>query len=1130
MSGGIAKYLLLVTIGLLSPEALHIGALGWGSAWALDRSGQVRLLTQGETVQGKLTASPSRYEFELKPGMFLRLALLAEAPVQIVFADPAGRALTQASLAADSEVPVSAISSTSGRYALSIQPKEANVTGIAYRLGVAQIRPSHPEDQERLRADRLILQPSVPTSRQLARAAQNAVPNLERAGRIYQQLHDRDSVAILIRTGQAYSQAEDFIKAAAALKAAVRRSRDTSDPSLESWALNAVSAVYVIQGHGAEAASASQESLKLARATRNPWLEARALQGLGEAQYLNGYIEEALQSDLEAADLWSRLNWRRGEAEALLNLAYARGDLGEEQKALTALTRAETLWRALGDKTKTAETLRTFGIFYSKLDEKQKALDFYLQARELLPAYGERRMTAVLSNSTGWVYYDLGELGLAERYFREALELARAIGYSEGEGSCLHGLGLVSFARRHYRRAGEYYEQSLPVFRKMGNNWWASILALDIGTVLLAEGRTADALVSLNEALQLTRQHTGPYEEARCLEAIGQAYQASGQHDRAFESYTQALALRQAGGYRYLEAQTRLLLARLERDRGNLQEAYRQSASGVELIESVRTNVPGPEFRASYFASTHDYFEFHTDLLMRLHDEKASESLDAIAFQVTERGRARSLLDRLAESQVTVREGVDPALLAREAELNRSLNRAAGRQADLPANAKAELASTANKIENLDNEYEQVEALIRMRSPKYAGLMQPKLLTLGQVQRDLLDGDTILLEYTLGEECSYLWAVSKDSYHSYRLPGRIWIEKSALRIRTLVTAYEATPGATTRERRLRIQEAESHYWGAAMTLSEALLGPISTYIGNKRLVIVTDGALDYVPFAALPVPGRNAVNDPVPLVVEHELIRLPSASSLAVIRSETAGRRQPQKQLAAIADPIFEADDPRLPKRSQSLGTVPSPRSPKSVGSESNISYRRLAWSHNEAEAITKLTPIGQSFMAVGFDANLSLMSKGDLSTYRIVHFATHVTAHYEQPELSGVALSKFDRTGLPQEGFLRLHDIYNLRLPVDLVVLSGCESYLGKEVRGEGLLGIVRGFMYAGAKRVIASMWKVDDLATKELMVRFYQNIFNKGLTPAAALRQAQIEMWRSPDWRPPYYWAAFLLQGDWK
>ena len=184
----------------------------------------------------------------------------------------------------------------------------------------------------------------------------------------------------------------------------------------------------------------------------------------------------------------------------------------------------------------------------------------------------------------------------------------------------------MSFARRDYYRAGEYYEQSLPVFRKMGNNRWASLVALEIGAVLLAEGRTAAALVSLNEALHLIRQHRGPYIEAECLEAIGHAYQASGQHDRALEAYTQALALLQAGGYRHREAQTRLLLARLERDRGNLREAYTQSTSAVEIIESVRLSVPGPEFRASYFSSTHDYFEFHTDLLMRLHSEKPSES------------------------------------------------------------------------------------------------------------------------------------------------------------------------------------------------------------------------------------------------------------------------------------------------------------------------------------------------------------------------------------------------------------------------------------------------------------------------------------------------------------------------
>src|SRR5205085_9833483 len=128
----------------------------------------------------------------------------------------------------------------------------------------------------------------------------------------------------------------------------------------------------------------------------------------------------------------------------------------------------------------------------------------------------------------------------------------------------------------------------------------------------------------------------------------------------------------------------------------------------------------------------------------------------------------------------------------------------------------------------------------------------------------------------------------------------------------------------------------------------------------------------------------------------------------------------------------------------------------------------------------------------------------------------------------SGVVLSLLDREGKPQEGFLRLHEIYNLRLTADLVVLSACQTGLGNDVKGEGLIGLTRGFMYAGAKGVVASLWKVDDEATAELMKRFYAGMFTQGLTPAAALRQAQLEMWQSRRWHEPYYWAAFVIQGQ--
>jgi CHAT domain-containing protein len=173
------------------------------------------------------------------------------------------------------------------------------------------------------------------------------------------------------------------------------------------------------------------------------------------------------------------------------------------------------------------------------------------------------------------------------------------------------------------------------------------------------------------------------------------------------------------------------------------------------------------------------------------------------------------------------------------------------------------------------------------------------------------------------------------------------------------------------------------------------------------------------------------------------------------------------------------------------------------------------------------VVPWRSGFKALGFEASRATINRTDLSRYRIVHFATHGIVDYQHPELSGLVLSLVDEKGNPQDGFLRMHDIYNLKLPVDLVVLSACNTGLGREVKGEGFIGLTRSFMYAGAGGVVASLWKVDDDATAEFMKHFYESIFQKGMTPAAALREAQIAMWQQPRWQSPYYWAAFVIQG---
>jgi CHAT domain-containing protein len=409
----------------------------------------------------------------------------------------------------------------------------------------------------------------------------------------------------------------------------------------------------------------------------------------------------------------------------------------------------------------------------------------------------------------------------------------------------------------------------------------------------------------------------------------------------------------------------------------------------------------------------------------------------------------------------------------------------------------------------------------------------------------------LLLEYALGKERSFLWAVTGNSFASYELPRRETIETAAQRFYKLLNVSNQ-----------RQYKRESEL--AAAELGRTLLGPVADQLGKKRLLIVADGALQYVPFAALPTPeakgkgdgamGRKEKPRPVaprvsrpvaftPLIVNHEIVNLPSASTLAVLRRELVGRQPAARTVAVLADPVLQAGDARV-KQSGAGAMIEPGRTPassmagdaeaddpiRSAGESGALSLERLPFTRQEAETILTLAGDGKSFKALDFNASLATATSPELAEYRIVHFATHGLINSQRPQLSGIVLSLVNEQGRPQDGFLRMHDIYNLRFGAELVVLSACQTALGKRVKGEGLVGLVRGFMHAGAPRVAASLWNVRDEATAELMKRFYEKMLKDGLPPAAALRAAQVSMWKEKRWEAPYYWAGFALQGEWK
>ena len=632
----------------------------------------------------------------------------------------------------------------------------------------------------------------------------------------------------------------------------------------------------------------------------------------------------------------------------------------------------------------------------------------------------------------------------------------------------------------------------------------------------------------------------------------------AGQASRQFRE-----SLRLAKGVGDLRAQSVALfgIARTAASRGNLEDARAAVEQVLPIVDSLRTRVASPNLRASYFATLREPYDFYVELLMQMHRSNPDAHYDVVALEMLERARARALLETLSESRTVLPSGAESGLLEKERSLRELIE--GKREVQVAVLSKSHTNKAAltiqNEIDELLTQYGEVEGEIRAKSPHYASLTQPKALGLKAIQQ-LLEDDTLLLEFWLGKDCSYGWAVTRNALTTVTLPKADEITKAARRMHEVITERSRRiRGESDRERRRRLERAERKYMAAATVLSQMVLGPLASQLGHKRLVIVTDGALHYVPFGALLVaPARELAlgherlppQHVVPLIMNHEIVRLPSAAVLAVLRNETASRSPAPKAAIVFADPVFTRRDKRVTKPSQASRQGAGQERTAALGQGSSnawaresllrsgagvrlasgrVTFRRLVSSAREGKAILKMMPKGSARRAFDFDADRETAMSSEMAQYRIVHFATDGLVN-DRPELSGLVLSLVDRRGRPRNGFLTLQDIYNLTLRADLVVLSACQTALGKEIKGEGLVALARGFMHAGAPRVVASLWKVDDLATAELMQRFYTAMLQGGKRPAAALRAAQIDMWTQARWSSPFFWAGFELQGEWQ
>lgn len=803
-----------------------------------------------------------------------------------------------------------------------------------------------------------------------------------------------------------------------------------------------------------------------------------------------------------------------GKARALDFLGDISDVLRDYPKAIQAGLDALALSRANHMADVEAGSLSILGRAYSKLGENQRALEYFRKASALAHQIGDRQREAAALASTASLHSSLGDYEKALVSYQEALKIQQARGSRLDEGAALSNIASAYGSLHQPLKALEYFERAIALFRATDGGRPALATTLsDCAQAYLALHQPAKAVPLLDEALEIARATANRWSEAYTLTNLGRAHRLMNDVDGASPLLADALQIQHELGDAQVEAVTRLEIARVESARGNLEGAQAQSEAAIGLLESLRNKVEVPDLRSALVASIAEFYEFDVDVLMQLYRHAGRQIYMEQALEAAERARARNLLDVLAVAGVPRETPSDPALAAREMKLRQDLDELSAKRIVALRNktSSAVLAAINKQIDDVWTEYQSTRFKLMATNPLALSAARSAAPGLHSIQGETVDSETRLLEYFLGESRSYLWVISPGAVLGFELPARAQIEEAA---NVFWDAVKSGIDSVSMER-------------AATRLSRLVLAPAAGVLASKRLLIVADGSLQYVPFAALADPAQPAVYRP--LIVGHEVINEPSASALALLRTAQSERKPAPRPLAVFADPVFEADDPRIARNS--AAKTPSDPPPAFLTRAAELHFARLPATRREGKSIASLLPESERWLALDFDVSRDVVTGPRLKDYRILHFATHGLLDASRPELSAVALSLFDAHGRPQDGFLRLYEIYGLNLQADLVVLSACETALGKNVRGEGLVGLARGFMHSGTPRVVASLWRVDDQATSELMRRFYAAMLGPEKLPAAAaLRAAQLAVRRQERWRSPYYWAAFVLAGEWR
>jgi len=898
---------------------------------------------------------------------------------------------------------------------------------------------------------------------------------------------------------------DSALEAASASLDVARQFAETSDPPLLVDTLVLSGRTYIRRNDNQNALRQLDQALALSRTLKYAGGEAQSLAQIAVAQFELGKHDEAAQTNSQALLIWQQHQNKRGEAQALTTQGEIYMLLDRDEESTQVLKSAETIWRSLSDPAELANNLVDQNYLLIRQGQWQLALRVLNEAQALLvDKEAEPYLAGKIAMSFGDVYEAYGQLDNALHYFREALTL-----YRDGARDKRATIDASNQVGRVQARQGEYaaarlqIEQALTAAEETGNDLNIGLCHENLGQVWSEAGSYENARNEFLTAITHFQKIDSKWALARAQTFLGQTEYLLGNLLRAGKAYETGLQLLKNNPNYTNEAALRFGLGKLALQQGQLKKAEEHLRRSIALTQLLRENASSRDLRSSFLALVHDRYRTYVEWLMTRYEREHNQKLAVEAFEASEWGRARALLDSLRDSQKELRKPDDPLLFRTEEKLQNEEQQLIDERAGLASQGGSEkaLAEVEKKLTDVRARHETLEARINSTS-NFDRILQP--LTYEDIRAHVTDADTSLLSYSLGDRKSYAWLITQDGLSSFELRDKHTIEKAAVQ---LIDLLKSPPLNSSEETRLE---------SAIDEVSRLVLEQVSTNLKTSRLIVIADGALQYIPFQILKTSNE-------PLISKFDVVTAPSASALALVKQERTNRQHASKLLVAFGDAVFSRE--YTPQGSAAVDTNATAVRSEEISKLAKLP--RLFNAKRELLTIGNLAGNGSTFYT-DYNATRANLLKVDLSQYRILHVVTHGVLNTHQPELSGLVFSLIDANQRPIDGFVSLADIYRLRAPMDLVVLSACHTAVGQTIQGEGLIGLTRGFMYAGASGVLASLWAVDDRATAELMKQFYANMLQRGMGPARALREAQNYIRSQPGWSAPYYWAGFTFQGD--